>query len=261
MNITIIKYILTALGSAGLGIFVGSRLSKRKYEQEIDRICAECTEETNAMAAKLKALKEHFVDNAPIEQAGPNAQAWKDISEQHKKELDELNKPVNEEITSHKKDDDIMRPNRTESPDYTSFYKSEESGIAKGVDDLVKTINNDHSEVIEPAFPEGPNGKKLNGFRIIYTDDYIEEDDSEGYEEGYLNYYPNYGVLEDEVTNMLVNANEVPDYTGMTLEEIGEMFEDHRRKHPNEVHEWYIVNQKHSLVYCLNECYSEPPRP
>ena len=268
-----VKIIIAAAGGLGLGAFLGSLFTKKKYEAEIERICQECTEETNELAEKLRALKRHFVDNAPLEQAQVNADAWKKISEQHKKELEELNAPVNEEITPHKKPDwavgddmnpntDIMRPNQTESPNYADIYKpvDDARSIKEGVDALVKKINNDHED-IAPAVAKGPNGELCNTKRWLYCDDYLESDDSMGFDEVWLSYYPEYhgGCIYNEEEDRWLPDSEVPDYTGKTIEQVRDIFTNHANEFPNENHEWSIINEEKENVFVISACYSRPP--
>lgn len=246
-----VKIIASLIAGAAVGASVGIIFTKRKYEKEIDRLLKECTDDCEALRTKNRELTAKInaesIDPSP---AAPDEKKWAKISEEHKKELDELNKPANEEITSFNRDT-LARP-REEGVDYSGFYKETKSDIEKGVDKLVKTINNDHSEDEEPE-----------GFDLYFYPDYDRNEDSYDYEEAYLCYYPIYNCLADtnEDDEKLIFANEVEEYTGMTLDQIEQMVKTAKRQYPDSLYEWYIVNHKHQKVYNLVLSNKEPPRP
>lgn len=242
MNAKLLNVIF-AIAGAAIGSGVTYFLTKRKYEAEINALCDECTADVAAEKAKTEELKRKHAEELQSIIESVETDKWSEISKSVKAQIAEMEVEGPSEPTSHQPTADIMRKRDVEKDiPYDSYYKGSEREPLKHEPVVENILNQDWSSI-----------------KLITEEQY--EDNEWQYETQYLNFYIDSEQLYDDLTDELIEVEDVPKWTGMELETIREMFHKHRYEYPNDIHEFYICNKANEALYCINECAGDGPHP
>ena len=242
MNAKILNVIF-AIGGAAIGSAVTYFLMKRKYEAEINTLCDECTEDVLNEKAKTEALKKKHAEELQSVMEAVEQGKWDEISKSVKDQIAEMEVEGPSEPTSHAPTADIMRKRDVQKDvPYDKYYKRSEEKPLEHEPVVEKILNQDWSSI-----------------QLITEAQY--EDNEWGYSAQYLNFYIDSEQLYDDLTDELIEVEDVPKWIGMELDELRDMFHKARVERPNDVYEFYICNKGSAALYCINECTGDGPRP
>lgn len=235
--------VIFAIGGAAIGSAITYFIMKRKYEAEINTLCDECTADVNAEKAKTEELKHKHAEELQNIIESVETDKWNDISKSIKEQIAEMDVEGPSEPTSHTPTADIMRKRDIQKDvPYDKYYKRSEEAQTT------------HEPVVEKILQQD-----WSSIQLITEDQY--DDNEWGYEKQYLNFYIDSEMLYDDLTDELIEVEDVPKWVGVELDELRAMFHKARAERPNDVYEFYICNKGSAALYCINECAGDGPRP
>lgn len=244
-----IEKVIFAIGGAAVGAVVSWYLTKRHYLKEIDILCEDCTRDVNAAKAEVENVKLHYGQELSDIYEKISANKWDEISEDIKKQLSELEEEGPKEATSHKPtadgpNGDITRKRNVEKDvPYHTFYKPATADIPVNKDNI-------STEAIVK--------NEWNTVKFITEDEY--DDNEWGYEKEYLDFYQDSEMIFRDLTDEMLDEDEVVTYTGVDIDTIRQRF--HKEFDAgNDTPEFFIVNEPQAVLYCLSLCAGEAPRP
>lgn len=231
MNCALVK-IGIGIVSAGVGALVSHILTKRHYVKEMDALCEECTKDVHDARMETKKYKDYI---KAIEPNGINADIWNNLDN-----VLNLQKPAKK--PEDPSTDEVLSKARTEKDytDYTSYYKTAPIADSKK-EETPLVVPNNHKDV-------------------RYISDFEYDENEWGFDTQYLNFYIESELLFDDVTDQMIEEYDIVKYINEDLESLRRRFAMHRDQHPNEVHEFYVLNEQHAKLYCICECQGVGPR-